>query len=353
MNDVEKTLILASADILSAIEVINRSDARIALVVDENRRLVGSVTDGDVRRGLLRGVALSDAVSEVMNSQPRVIRNSEDRAQALQFMKQNVCRQVPVLDAEGHVIAIETVEEALLAMRRDNWVLLMAGGRGQRLRPLTDTSPKPMLMVGDKPILETILDNLIKQGFHNFYISLNYMGDVVRDYFGDGSRKGVTIRYIIEDQFMGTAGPLSLLPEPLTKPIIVMNGDILTTVDFNYLLDFHHDHRAEGTMCVCEYSVEVPFGVVELDEHRISRIVEKPTHRFMISAGIYALSPHAVAMVPTGQQSDMPTLFERLVAGRLETCVFPIREYWMDIGRLDDFDRANRDYAVQFPGQRS
>jgi dTDP-glucose pyrophosphorylase len=348
--NVLECLVPRSADILRAIAVINNSDARIALVIDDGGRLIGTVTDGDVRRGILRGVALTDAVTLLMNRSPHVIRTPEDRPRALQLMRANVCRQVPVLDSDGRVSSIETLDDALHTVRQGNWVLLMAGGRGRRLSPLTDSTPKPMLRVGGKPILETIIDNLSNQGFKKVFISINYKGDMVADYFGDGSRKGLDISYLVEDEPLGTAGPLSLLPERPPGATIVMNGDILTTIDFNQLLEFHDDHKADGTICVTDYKIEVPFGVVEVEGHRISGIVEKPVRSFKVSAGIYALSPNAIAMVPAGERFDMPALFKDLLDKKKETAVFPIREYWMDIGRIDDFERANREYEGLFDG---
>lgn len=348
MSDVENSLVSWTLDIISAIAIINNSDARIALVIDDNRKLIGTITDGDVRRAILKGVALSQPVTAIMNHHPHVIRSSADRPRALQLMQSGVCRQVPLLDNQDRVIGLETLEDALLKARHSNWVLLMAGGRGRRLSPLTDQTPKPMLHIGGKPILETIVDGLARQRFRKIFISVNYKGDVVSDYFGDGSDRGLEIEYLVEKEPLGTAGPLSLLPEKPSATTLVMNGDILTTIDFNHLIDFHDEHQAEGTICVTDYKFEIPFGVVGVDGHRISKIEEKPVLNFLVAAGIYALSPATVEMVPRDERFDMPALFKKLVAKKVETAVFPIREYWMDIGRLDDFERANREYKGMF-----
>jgi dTDP-glucose pyrophosphorylase len=352
VKDFERSFVSPGQTILAAMEAINSSEARIALIVDAERHLLGSVTDGDVRRALLRGLPLSAPVAEAMNADPKILYEGDDRSQVIDLMQRNICRQVPVLDRSGRVIGIESFEDAILSLRRDNWVVLLAGGRGTRLMPLTAERPKPMLHVGNRPILATIVDNLKKQGFTNIFISINYMGEIIRSYFGDGSDRNVNIRYLVEEDLLGTAGALSLLPERPTTPMIVMNGDILTTVDLKHLLDFHQEHGATGTICVSEYSVEVPFGVIDVDQHRITKIAEKPVYRFLVSAGIYVLEPEVVGLVPAATRYDMPSLFDRLLAEGHETCVFPISEYWMDIGRVEDFERANRDYSRHFPPTR-
>lgn len=350
MSNVEETLVPRTASVKQVIETIERSQAKVALVVDENRHLLGTVTDGDVRRGLLRGVQITDTVATIMNEKPRVATTGEDSAQILDMMRRNICRQVPVLDADGRVVALKTLEEALRVPDRPNWAFLLAGGRGQRLKPLTDDCPKPMLPVGGRPMLQIIVESLIRQGFRRFYISVNYKREMVREHFGDGSLWGAEIRYIEEDEAtpLGTAGALSLLPELPNEPMIVMNGDILTKVGFGALLDFHTEHASVGTMCVRDYILQVPYGVVEVDDHRLSEILEKPAHRFLVNAGVYVLERAAIELVPRGQAYDMPTLFEEIARRKLAATVFPIREYWLDIGRIDDFNKANDDYIREF-----
>jgi dTDP-glucose pyrophosphorylase len=350
MSNVQETLVPRGATIKQVIETIDRAQAKIALIIDDDQRLIGTVTDGDVRRGLLRGVELAGAATEIMNRHPRVAHVNDDPADTLDMMRRNICRQVPVIDDEGRVIALKTLEEVLAVPKRPNWVLLMAGGRGQRLRPLTDECPKPMLPIGGRPILQIILESMVRDGFERFFISLNYKREMVREHFGDGSRWNVRIEYVEEDadQPLGTAGPLGLLPPAPQHPMIVVNGDILTKVAFGALLDFHAEHASAGTMCVRDYMLEVPYGVIAADDHRLSEIVEKPIQRFLVNAGIYVLEPHAVEMVPRGVAYDMTTLFEEIRRKGLAASVFPVREYWMDIGRIDDFNKANDDYLREF-----
>ena len=206
-----------------------------------------------------------------------------------------------------------------------------------------------MLIIGNKPILETILLNFIELGFHRFYISVNYKAEMVKEYFGDGSRWSVSIRYLEETEAMGTAGCLSLLPEETTQPLVVMNGDVLTKVNLHLLLDFHEGNKSSATMCVREYDFQVPFGVVTLDDHRLVGIEEKPVQRFFVSAGIYVLEPAVLKLLPQGTAYDMPALFEALVQNNMETVVFPIREYWLDVGRHADLERASNDHPTWLP----
>jgi dTDP-glucose pyrophosphorylase len=318
---------------------IDGSSTQIALVVDADGRLLGTITDGDIRRGLLKGVSLDDPASAIMNASPTCARPDESREVILARMKAKSLHQIPVVDTERRVVGLEVLDE-LLAARRDNWVVLMAGGRGTRLRPLTDETPKPLLRVGAKPILETILGSFIEQGFSRFFLAVNYRADMVRSHFGDGSRWGVEIGYLSEQSPLGTAGALSLLPSRPASPLLVMNADLLTRVGFGHMLDFHRAQGAVATMGVREYDFQVPFGVVKIKGQSILSIEEKPTHRFFVNAGIYVLSPETLDLVPQGRHFDMPELFEALIAKGRETAVFPVREYWIDIGRMDDFEKA-------------
>ena len=350
MSTVEETLVPPTASIKQAIETIERSESKVALVIDETRHLLGTVTDGDVRRGILRGVGLDEPVTKIMNAKPRVAHMDDDPAEMLDMMRRNICRQVPIVDEGGKIIALKTLEEALRVPTRPNWVFLMAGGRGQRLRPLTDDCPKPMLPIAGRPILQIIFESLVRQGFQRFFISVNYRREMVQEHFGDGSRWDARIEYVEEDASnpLGTAGPVSRLPERPSHPMIVMNGDILTKVAFGSLLDFHTEHGCAGTMCVRDYIQQVPYGVIAIDEHRFSEIVEKPVQRYLVNAGIYVLEPEAIDLVPSGKAYDMPMLFEEMTRRGMGASVFPVREYWLDVGRIDDFNKANDDYFREF-----
>ena len=348
MKTWQDALTSPESTVREAVSTIDAAGLQIAIVVDEDRRLLGTVTDGDVRRAILRGVALDDAVIGVMNANPTTAREHDDRETLLTLMRQRHLHQIPLLDATWRVVGLEVLDNLLQPKRRPNAVVLMAGGLGSRLSPLTDDTPKPLLHVGSKPILETILEAFVQHGFGRFYLSVNYLAEQVEAHFGDGSRWGVEIEYLREKERLGTAGALSLLPERPTEPLFVMNGDLLTRLNFAHLLDFHSEHAATATMCVREYEMQVPYGVIETRSHRILDIREKPTERYLVNAGVYVLQPEALDRIPDGEFFDMPELFMRLIQEEAETAVFPIREYWMDIGRLEDFDRANGQFDEVF-----
>lgn len=348
MSAWKEILVPPETSIRDAILVLDKSSKQIVLVVDGNHRLLGTVTDGDIRRSILKGMSLDDSIQGIMNPDPTVAVMDEGREIILAAMQSNGLHHIPLVDENRRVIGLETLDELIQPRARENWVVLMAGGLGSRLRPLTDECPKPMLKVGNKPLLETILENFIAYGFHKFYISVNYMADVVKSYFGDGSRWGVDICYLHEDQRLGTAGALSMLPKKPAESLLVMNGDLLTKVNFKQLLDFHSGHQAQATMCVREYDFQVPYGVVKIDGHRIISIDEKPIQRFFVNAGIYVLEPDALNLISSNTYFDMPTLFEQLIGSKKETAVFPIREYWLDVGQLADYDRANGEYRDIF-----
>ncbi|EOW9249441.1 nucleotidyltransferase family protein [Vibrio cholerae] len=338
-------LIKSDDSIREALEIINNEALRVALVVNHNQHLVGVVTDGDIRRGLLKNLALDDLVSLVMNSSPTTAPKGTSREKLIELMEKKDILSIPLLDEEGVVVGLETLHGVLHRPKYQNPVFIMAGGFGTRLRPLTDNCPKPMLKIGDKPILETVIRSFIKAGFVNFYISTHYMPELIHEHFGDGSELNINITYIHEESPLGTGGALGLLPKNSLGdlPLIMMNGDVLTKVDFQRLLDFHVSHDADATMCVREYDYQIPYGVVNGDGNRITSMVEKPIQRFFVNAGIYVISPQIIQSVPKNYRIDMPTLLEQHIQERDKVLMFPIHEYWLDIGRMDDFNRAQVD----------
>ncbi len=344
----ESVLVQPDTSLRDALQVIDVTGSQIALVVDATRRLLGTLSDGDVRRALLKGVTLTDPVRMAMHREPTVARADEQRTEILALMRRRGLHQMPVLDANGCVVGLEVVGDFFDATTRDNWVIIMAGGMGTRLAELTRDTPKPMLRVGTRPILETIVRSFADQGFHRFHLAVNYKAEQIEEHFGDGTSLGVEINYLRERERLGTAGALSLLPELPQSPVVVTNADLLTKEDFGAMVDQHVAAHCEATMAVRDYEMQVPFGVIREREGLIEAIEEKPMQRFVVNAGMYVLSPEAVAMVPRGRFFDMPTLFQQLVdAGRRTRC-HAIAGYWLDIGRMGDYERANRDFEQVF-----
>jgi len=334
-------LVSPKATIQEVLKVIDSESLQFSLVVDMDNRLLGTVTDGDIRRALINGVPLSHPISEIMFTNPTVVECSTSKDQLLELMNAKQLKSIPILD-NGIVVGLETIHHITQKAKYDNPVFLMAGGFGTRLKPLTDNCPKPLLKVGDKPILETVLLSFIKAGFHQFYISTHYLPEMIREYFGNGNKWGVSINYVHEEQPLGTGGALGLLPKSLPKlPVIMMNGDVLTKVDLEALLAFHNDNNANATMCVREYEYQVPFGVIESEGFNIKSMVEKPTQRFHVNAGIYVVSRKIIEQVNNNEVVDMPTLLERHLTDNV--LMFPFHDYWLDIGRMDDFNRAQVD----------
>lgn len=347
MSPAWRHILLAPDDsIRRAIEVIDEGAKRIALVVDAGGRLLGTVTDGDIRRGILRHVSLEAPITEVMNAQPRTLPENHLRAEALQLLGSAQVLQVPIVNDQGVLVGLETLTDLMKRPRLENPVFLMAGGFGTRLRPLTDNCPKPMLPVGGKPMLEHILQDLIDFGFYRFYISVHYLREQVIDHFQDGSRWGVNIQYVHEDSPLGTAGALGLLPkDAVQRPIIVVNGDIMTRVNYESLLQDHDRHTPAATICTRQYDFQVPYGVIEHEGQHITDITEKPVHRFFVSAGIYVLAPQVVHAVAANSRVDMPDLLKAEMAAGHDVRMFPVHEYWLDIGRMNDFEMAQHDAA--------
>lgn len=348
LNDYRKVLISPSTTIKETLQIIDKGALQIALVVDEHNKLLGTVTDGDVRRGILKGISLDQSILLIMNPNPVTVSPTIDTKQLLALLKVKKLQQLPIVDQNGCVIGLKHYNSIIQAPTRDNIAVIMAGGLGTRLRPLTNDCPKPLLKIGNKPILETIIESLIEHGFTRFYLSVNYKAELIQDYFKDGSNWGVDIQYIHEDKKMGTAGSLGLLPEKPDKPFLVMNGDILTKVNYQYLLDYHENLKGMATICVREYDIQVPYGVVNVDKQRLLSIEEKPVYQFFVSAGIYILEPEVLEFVPENSYFDMPDLFRTLINQQKDTSIFPLREYWLDIGRMDDFNRAQGEFNQEF-----
>ncbi|WP_193188793.1 nucleotidyltransferase family protein [Nisaea sediminum] len=351
MTILDSILLGPDALIREALTKIDAGSSQLAIVVDAERRVLGVVTDGDVRRGLLAGVTLDDPVDRIMNRKPKLASAEAPDEEIQALMRREVIHQVPIVDENRRIVALRTVDTFVAAERLENRVVLMAGGLGTRLRPLTETVPKPMLSVGGRPLLETLVQSFIDQGFYRFDFSVNYRAEAIEEHFGNGYRFGAEISYLREEEPLGTAGSLSLMAERPAAAFFVMNGDILTSINFRHMLDFHKQTGAAATMAVFEKGFDIPYGVVEVEGDRLVTIREKPTHNFFISAGIYVLEPKVLDRIAPSRFLDMPDLFARMIEAGEAVSAFPIREYWRDIGQHQDLDRAEQDFPRVFAGK--
>ncbi|MEA3353986.1 MAG: nucleotidyltransferase family protein [Campylobacterota bacterium] len=340
--------VFKNQSIKEALKVIDKGAMKISIVLDEDKKVIGTLTDGDIRRGLLNDLDLNSPIKNLYFKEPTLANINDSKESIIQKALSKKLYQIPIVDNEGRLVDIEDLATLLKKNTRRNKVILMAGGLGTRLRPLTESTPKPLLKVGNKPILETIIENFAKYGFINITISVNYKADMIKEYFKDGSKLGVNIEYIEETKRLGTAGALSLLKNKPQEPFFVMNADLLTNVNFSHLLDFHSFENSIATMCVREYDFQVPYGVIETNGSKITSIKEKPIQNFFVNAGIYVLSPKVFDFIPDNEFYDMPTLFETLIEKNLKSISFPIHEYWLDIGRIDEFNKANQEYKSVF-----
>lgn len=346
--DWHSIVITEQTAIIDAIQVIDKSGLRFAMVIDTAHRLVGTITDGDIRRGLLKQISVQQPAKDIMRTEPHVATIHDSKQDILQLMQKASICHIPIIDQAGAIIGLEILEDIIQPTLQENYTVLMAGGLGSRLGPLTDNCPKPLLQLGDKPMLQIIMENFAEYGFKKFFVCVNYKAAMIKEYFGDGHSFDFEIHYINEEKPLGTAGALSLLP-PMSHPFMVMNGDLLTKINFQHLMEYHVKHQAAATMCVKEFDFQVPYGVVTLDDNNhIIRIDEKPIQRFFVSAGIYVLHPDLLNHVEKNAYCDMPTLFNQVTETGHRTISFPIREYWLDIGRPEDFIKAKNDYVEYF-----
>ncbi|QPH96110.1 nucleotidyltransferase family protein [Campylobacter concisus] len=348
MKNIENIKLKQNATIKEALGIIDSGAMQIALVVDDNDKLIGTLTDGDIRRGILRGLDLDSSIETIVFKEPAIAKISSTKEEILKLALSRKLHKIPVVDDNGRVLGIKEIEELVEPKIKTNRVILMVGGLGTRLRPLTQDTPKPMLKVGNKPILQTIVEKFAEYGFVNITMCVNFNASIIRDYFSDGKEFGVNIDYVLEQKRMGTAGALSLLKERPIEPFFVMNGDLLTNVNFEHIFNYHVLNKATATMCVREYDYEVPYGVVKMNDNKIIEIAEKPVQKFFVSAGIYMLSPEILDLIPQDEFYDMPTLFEKLIRLSKDVISFPIREYWLDIGRMEEYQRANEEYKEVF-----
>ncbi len=341
-DQLNKSFINQDATIIDALKAINSSGIQIALIVKHNKFLEGVITDGDIRRSLLKGYKLTDQISQIFNRNFHKITRDQVGNEANEIMIKNGLNALPVIDSEGKPIDIFLFSSISESNIIQNPLVIMAGGLGSRLLPFTKDCPKPMLPLnGDKPILQEIIERAKLNGFQSIYISVNYLKEQIIDHFGDGSRFGVKIEYLIEQKPLGTAGSLHLLPKTNKLPVIVMNGDIITKLNLRYLLDFHINLNSNATMAVIEHETKLPFGVVKTNGTKLHSFEEKPTITHLVNAGLYVVNPELIKTITNdGYKIDMPELFWRAKHSNFNVNVCPIIESWIDIGRPDTLKKA-------------
>jgi dTDP-glucose pyrophosphorylase len=337
---ISNLVILNICSVRDAMAAINANGREVVLVQDETSKIAGLVTDGDIRRGLLAGRDLNSQVHEVMRRDFFFVGPKEDRAAVLDIMKARLFQHVPVLDGEGRLLGVHFLTDLIGAIAKPNIAVIMAGGKGTRLRPITETIPKPMVEVAGRPILERIILHLVSHGIRNIFLSVNYMAEHIERHFGDGKALGCKISYLREDKPLGTGGALSLLPDSLSHPILVLNGDQITGVDVTALLESHDRCGAVATVGIGTYQIQVPFGVIEQSDGRLRGIEEKPTLTVTINRGLYVLSPEVIRNVPLGVEYPITNLFDVLLAKGSHVGVFHFDDYWLDVGSIAELREA-------------
>lgn len=342
-----ETLLSEQACIEDAIRSLNEAAVQIAIVVNGAGELVGTITDGDIRRGLLRGLHVGSPIESIIFRAPLVVPPEMRGEVVAQLMRANRIHQVPIVDDRRRVVGLHLWDEVVAPTDRSNVMVVMAGGLGTRLQPHTESCPKPLLPVAGKPMLEHIVERAKAEGFSHFVLAIRYLGHMIEDYFGNGARWRVRIDYLREDDPLGTAGALRLLDPVPSQPFVVTNGDVLTDIRYGELLDFHVRNNAMATMAVRLYEWQHPFGVVQTRGVEIVGFEEKPIHRTHVNAGVYALSPGVLRHLETGQRCDMPALFETLRLGGERTVVYPMHEPWLDVGRPSDYDKAEQTVSAK------
>jgi dTDP-glucose pyrophosphorylase len=348
-TELQSLFISLDDSIHAAMKCVDHGSCGIALVVDRESRLLGTITDGDVRRAILAGTDLESSVSillarKVSTQYPKPVtaRLGTNRETLIELLHQNALRQLPVLDDEGRVADLVMLDDLIPTHDLPLQAVIMAGGLGTRLRPLTEDTPKPMLPVGGKPLMELVIEQLCQVGIRRVNITTHYKPEKITDHFGDGGSFGVELRYVNEDKPLGTGGALGLIDKP-TEPLLVINGDILTKVDFRAMLDYHQEHRAVMTVAVKQYEIKVPYGVIECEGPRVCALKEKPQMHFLVNAGVYLLEPKVYEFIPNGEHFNMTDLIQWLLDSNQSVASFPIIEYWLDIGQLADYEQAQND----------
>ncbi len=344
--ELSQILIKPNTSILDTLKVIDNAAVEIALVVDENKRLIGTVTDGDIRRGLIKGTKLEEPIDSLMNPSPITAGLNSTDDELLFLMTNRSIKHLPILDKNRRVLRLVLLKDLIKGKKRPNIAIIMAGGLGSRLGTLTQNTPKPLLPVGGKPVIARIAEQLKSHGIEEIYISINYKGSQIKKWFKENPINGAQISYLEEKEFLGTAGALSLLPNKPSNPFIVINGDIISPVNFGSLLEFHQQSHKSMTLCTREFNFQVPYGVLKLNGSQLISIEEKPSQNIFINAGIYVINPELLKYIPEKNRFDMPELINIAIKEGNEIACYPVSDYWLDIGTPQDYIKADKEFNI-------
>lgn len=343
-KEIKKLIVDENASIFEVMRVIQEGSEQIALVIKEEK-LLGTISDGDVRRNILKNGNLEKLAKDVMRKNFKYVNEKENINNAIRKLKKERINQIPIVDEKMNLIDLVLVNDFSKSATRQNNVVIMAGGKGQRLRPYTENCPKPMLKINDKPILEIIIEQCIDNGFRQFHISVNYLKNQIIDYFKDGKDWDISINYLEEKKPLGTAGSLKILPKQ-EHPFIVINGDLLTRLNLNRILDFHYENNADGTIGVRNYEEKFPFGIVNVDGIKLLSFQEKPIFNHLVNAGVYVINPTLLSFLEEDKFIDMPDLIQKAKKEGKNINVCPIHEFWLDIGKPELLKRAHQEWGI-------
>lgn len=323
-------------------EKIDENLTSAAIVVNDEKRVLGMITDGDIRRALLKGKGLDSSIEELFIKNIKYLDYDAGKKKAKEIMLKYKIRQLPVVDEKRRLKKLYFLDDIISYDEKEEWVVIQAGGLGTRLRPLTENTPKPLLKIGEKPVLEHIIDGFIYFGFRKFIITLNYRGEMIREYFGSGEKYGIKIEYVIEEKPLDTAGSLYFCKNIIdSDDVLMVNGDILTGLDYENFLNFHKEAKSDITIGAREYEMQVPYGVIETDGLIFKSIKEKPKFDFFVNSGVYAFTKEIISLIHYCEKIGMPEVIDRAKNENNKIMVYPIKEYWTDIGRIEDFEKAN------------
>lgn len=342
-NNIEKLLAYPYYSIKETLKLLDNGAKGIILVVNEQKKLLGTITDGDIRRAILKGISLEEKIEEIMHKNPKKVEQGASRDEIKDILIKNAIKELPIVDTNNIIIDMITINDILLPQGKENPVIIMAGGLGTRLKDLTKEIPKPMLRIGNEPILQHIVNNFKKYGFNKMFISVNYKAEIIENYFQDGYAYGTKIQYIKESKRLGTAGSIKLVENFIDKPFFVINGDIFTNLNLENMMGFHISNNFDITVGIRKHSFQIPYGVIKTNKSYITKVEEKPTIEYLINAGIYCLKSEIISLIPKDEYFEITDLINICIKNGLKVGCYEIKDYWMDIGRIEDYNKVNDD----------